>query len=758
MKYTRFRAPIALVGVALAALALAVPAGSVTDQPQMRGGQRGRSGQTLEDAMRIPQGEQPQMFDAMVSRVRVDVIVTDGDGNFVTDLEAGDFVVFEDGEEQEILAVQLIDLVAGEIHPLLGESQPVEVTSGEAVSRRSPTAVPTANEAGEAIGDPAPSAASELGAIIFLIDGPSLSPRARARFGDAWSDLLERTDNPQIPRAAYMVDNVGRLQELAPLGYDVETMRAAAETVRQAPFFSGSMNRRMFEIVEDLTNTYSSPESLRQLAIAKARTFEAEERNRSLATYQLLTSFADALWTRPGRTALVWVSTGIKLMQGGPYTAIFAQDPDFQAEGMAGARFDIVSPDAQIQAAQEMLHRAANGSNVSIYSVDPSLLVETRSVALDVELGRGAALLSTPAVQQSLDGLRDSMRMAAAETGGKAFIQATDIEMILDEIEADTSRFYLLTYEPPSLDGDGDYHEIRVEVSRDDTDVRARGGYVDHAPEDRIRRLIRAGLALPGAVTDLPVEVQVFGSRPPGGGPNVLLAVAVDGSEVGLMLTPDGERRVSLDLHSVALKGTRVIDEAHEQLIARSTDDGRFVSADNSPLIPTLVGYLAYQHEWTLGPGSYTFNVAVVDNVTGRIGAASIDIEIPPYADENEWGVSDPLLVTIDEAGRIHPVVLGRFLRGENVIAFVEVYGGQRPIFSGQVFLETADPDAGQQGTRLFPLAMRRAAGGVHHGMIPLPSGMPPGNYFVQLVITDPPADEHKIVRLPLEVVASPIR
>jgi hypothetical protein len=74
------------------------------------------------------------------------------------------------------------------------------------------------------------------------------------------------------------------------------------------------------------------------------------------------------------------------------------------------------------------------------------------------------------------------------------------------------------------------------------------------------------------------------------------------------------------------------------------------------------------------------------------------------------------------------------------------------------VFLETAGPDKGKQGARLFPLAMRLTVGGVHRGMVPLPAGMPPGRYFVQLVITDPPIDEHKIVRLPIEVVAAPIR
>ena len=438
--------------------------------------------------------------------MRVDVIVTDRDGNFVADLGPDEFTLLEDGRKQKILNLQLVDLPAGRVHPLFDEHELRGDVSGEAIPRGGETTMTTVHGTDDAISNVPLSAVSELGSIIFLIDGPSLSPQARARFGDAWSNLLKQTDNPQIPRAAYLVDNVGRLQELAPLGYDIETMHSAAAAVREAPFFGTSINQRMYEIAEDLTNTYSARESMRQLAIAKARTFEAEERNRTLATYQLLTSFADALWARPGRTAVVWVSTGIKLMQGGPYTAIFAQDVNPDSEGMAGARFDIVSPDPQIKAAQKALHRAANDSNVSIYSVDPSLLQETRRIGVDSQLGRGAALLSTPAVEQSLDGLRDSMRIASDVTGGKAFIQATDLESVLKDIETDTSRFYLLTYEPPSLDSDGDYHEIQVEVSRKDTTVKARGGYTDHAPEDRVRRLIAAGLALPGTVTDLPIK------------------------------------------------------------------------------------------------------------------------------------------------------------------------------------------------------------------------------------------------------------
>ena len=53
------------------------------------------------------------MFDAMVSRVRVDVIVTDRDGNFVADLGPDEFTLLEDGRKQKVLNLQLVDLPDG---------------------------------------------------------------------------------------------------------------------------------------------------------------------------------------------------------------------------------------------------------------------------------------------------------------------------------------------------------------------------------------------------------------------------------------------------------------------------------------------------------------------------------------------------------------------------------------------------------------------------------------------------------------------
>ena len=47
-------------------------------------------------------GVAQQRFEATVSRVRVDVIIRDGDGTFIDDLTADDFRIFEDGDEQTL--------------------------------------------------------------------------------------------------------------------------------------------------------------------------------------------------------------------------------------------------------------------------------------------------------------------------------------------------------------------------------------------------------------------------------------------------------------------------------------------------------------------------------------------------------------------------------------------------------------------------------------------------------------------------------
>ena len=88
---------------------------------------------------------QTPMFRSAVRRVRVDAIVADQDGNFLDDLKADDFRVFEDGVEQEILNVQYVSLTRAEVTNVASHDETVtareEVPAEPAPIRRSPASL-----------------------------------------------------------------------------------------------------------------------------------------------------------------------------------------------------------------------------------------------------------------------------------------------------------------------------------------------------------------------------------------------------------------------------------------------------------------------------------------------------------------------------------------------------------------------------------------------------------------------------------------
>ena len=132
-----------------------------------------------------------QRFEATVSRVRVDVIVQDREGGFVDDLTVDDFRIFEDGNEQSILSVQMVDLPAG---VLFDRSRSVTTsTPTNLVSNTDPSSGAPSERSGD------------FGAMVFVVDFQNLDFRNKLRFTEAWEDLIAQSDGLQIPRAVYLL-------------------------------------------------------------------------------------------------------------------------------------------------------------------------------------------------------------------------------------------------------------------------------------------------------------------------------------------------------------------------------------------------------------------------------------------------------------------------------------------------------------------------------------------------------------------------
>ena len=89
---------------------------------------------------------------------------------------------------------------------------------------------------------------SNYGALVFLIDGPSLDLKTRRRFALAWEELLATTDGLRIPRAVYLIDSFGTLDELVPLTLETDPLFEAVEAVRTTPTPGNSMKRKFYEL------------------------------------------------------------------------------------------------------------------------------------------------------------------------------------------------------------------------------------------------------------------------------------------------------------------------------------------------------------------------------------------------------------------------------------------------------------------------------------------------------------------------------
>ena len=169
---------------------------------------------------------------------------------------------------------------------------------------------------------------------------------------------------------------------------------------------------------------------------------------------------------------------------------------------------------------RQLLQRA-NRANVSFYPID----------------ARGLVVFDTPidsplppkADADFLRNKQDNLRSMAMQTDGQAVLNTGDLSTQMQKLFSDVGSYYLLGYYSTNTKLDGRFRRIRVEVKRDNVEVRARPGYL--APTESEARSAGVEVTRPGAkptppptVTRaldalapargfLPVRVQAVGTR-----------------------------------------------------------------------------------------------------------------------------------------------------------------------------------------------------------------------------------------------------
>lgn len=444
---SRPRAGISVVAAAFGGLLL-IDAGSVA-RPAEGFTQQQEPGRALQ-------------FGADVETVLIDLSVTDADGKFVHGLDAGDFRVFEEGEEMEITFFAMEKFAPEEM------------------------------QVGVAEVDDAPSLNRY---IVIYVDGINTTPQDWLRVRPHLRAWLESglQPNDHVLLASLHPDR--RMRMTPEFSRDAGVLVDALMNVEGNSELSFRLPRQERELAQALglesgTDVAVDAARLRQGA-QLASTYANQRRDEVRISLEYLVALADHLGVTfqvPGPKIVVMISGGLPEIPGLSFRLMVdqqASETSPQVRQLAGlSTFQPLIPErgADEGAQMDLLHAIGrfNRANYVFYTVDAS--------ALGGAAGGGALSgfetnLSPTARATAASNEQHGLLRIADGTGGLAFYNSDNFEAALVRAQRDTAFRYVLGYRLPTHDPEelsrGKFFRVRVETELDDVTIRAREGYVD---------------------------------------------------------------------------------------------------------------------------------------------------------------------------------------------------------------------------------------------------------------------------------------
>ena len=661
MAHTRWLGTV----IALALLSIVSPAGQ---QPATNGSP------TAPGAPSAP--DQQPVFRAGINFVRVDAIVTDRQGNPVGDLTAADFEILEDNKPQKVEQFRFVRVDG---------SAPPE-TQGRIRTRA----------------DEERAAANEDARIfVFFLDD------YHVRLGNsmgARKPLVEFVQNSLGPN-----DLVAVMYPLSPLD-SVTLTRDHQMVIRALERFEG----RKFNYEPRF------PQEQR-IQLYPAEVVERIRRQISLSALEGLSVKLGAL--REGRKAVIVVSEG--------YTAVLPpqlRDPVASMPGMgnpnrrnptAGENSiveDRAEMTGQMDVQQEMrdVFSAANRSNTALYTVDPRGLTSGEfDISENVGMQRSDA-----ALRQT----QDTLRVLAAETDGRAFVNRNDFGKAMKQIVADSSAYYLIGYTSSQAPQDGKFHEIKVRVKRPGVEVRARKGYWALTPEEATRATDTTAKAGPPPEINRALSSLAAPSRG-----------RVVRTWVGTSRGENGKTRVTFVWEPIAPEpGVRRDSATSVSLIAASPEGETYFRGD----VPTAAAEppaALRQVSFEVPPGRLQLRLGI-SGANGQLDADDRELMVPDLSKTDVAFATPRVYVArtardfqmIRKDENVAPTASREFRRTERLVAKVDTYSpGNAPVAVTARMLN-------RQGGKLVDIPVTSAAGQPHMVDLPL-AAFAPGEYLLEL-------------------------
>ncbi len=686
-----------LLSLLLGTFILALAAGAHTQQQAPAPAAPPAAGAAGGDAQ-----DQPPIFRTGINFIRVDVIVTDDDGNHVRDLEAADFQVFEDGEPQTIESFQLVEITGVPALDAEPAREIINTYDEEREAQRTDTRI-----------------------FVVFFDDYHVRWENGVRAGRALADFLRTNLNP--------TDMVGIMHPLTPLS-EVRVTRNHEAVIEAAENFYG----RKFDY---------EPANMFEQRYAHYPT-EIVERMRNEVSLSALKGLMIRLGSlREGRKNVLLVSEGysnyVPPQHRSDNAEMFATPPvqvdprmqhyeeTYQFFSDQGLTFDLRD-----------VYTAANRFNTTIYALDP------RGLAVS-EYDVSQRIVDRRTDDRMLRSTRGTLYVLASETDGRTIVNTNNLQPGLRQMVRDSSSYYLLGYNSSRSPTDGKYHEIEVRVARDDIDVRHRQGYWALTERDAERALTTAVFEPPKAVDTALASL----AQPLRGGRPVR-------TWIGTARGDNGRTRVTF-LWEPAAQARRGGEAPARVLLTALSDAGgpsyrgrvpegesragrgtsRRRAASDAPSAEARV-------EFEAEPGTLQLSLAVEDEAGEVIDRDRREIEIPDFTG-TELVLSTPSFVrarnhqewqALVDDWDVAPTASREFRRTERLLIRFEAYapGTERPDVRARLL--------NRGGELIHPLDVEQADEARPYQVDLRPIHLPPGDYVVELAATSPTGDVTQLI------------
>jgi VWFA-related protein len=571
---------------------------------------------TLTDAAGVPNtpAETPgDNYSLKVTSRLVDVgiVAYDKKNRPVTDLKAGDFEVYDNGQKQEIHSFS---------QDAAQNSAAQNVMPPPPQRTASPASEPVREFSNRSANEPGPAPANNTNTTILLIDESHI---AWADMSNARGQILkflgslssgERVGLYTMTGLGFRVLNevtdnhaalIARIQQFMP------TAQSIAEAQEEE-----TRNRQHFDEVHSASdlnsvngNHVDVPDSISPIDPQLLTMGD----NPARASFIILAQVARHLSSLPGHKKLVWVSSD----------NVFADWRD-QAVGIDKSPKEIQS---YVMRAQE----AMNDAHAAVYPFDVSQL-ETGGVSPDLQhqnvqltqavqdnasLGGGQTLSQSTQpgrieaqMSQDVHSVQGPVRQVAAATGGRVIRRSGDLEKELSEIVADGHATYMLGFSPQGP-ADGQYHTITVKIAgRRGLTLRYRTGYLFEREPATLRERFQKALWNPTDVSEIAVTANVATADRES---KITLNIAT--GDLGLQQQA-GRWMGKLDIFFIARDDAGLHAQVEGQTLGL-----RLKSATYERLMPSGI---PFEHAVAKNAGMGSLRVLIVDENSGHMGSVTI--------------------------------------------------------------------------------------------------------------------------------------